>query len=58
MYMPSGADTSPTVLTAKDGVVQPGGQTSILYKFGMSPKIWALVGLGIAGAAYYIKKRK
>lgn len=35
-----------------------GDDTSILYKFGMSPRIWGAVALAGAGLLYYKSKKK
>jgi len=35
----------------------PGGGTSILYKFGMSPMLWALAALAAGGGYFFYKKK-
>lgn len=35
-----------------------GDDTSVLYKFGMSPKLWALVAAGVGGYFYFKKRRR
>ncbi len=49
---------SPSVMTATNNVQAATTTTSPLYKWGMSPMLWALAAAAVGGGYLYLKKRK
>lgn len=47
----------PVVKVTPGAPAAPAVETSVLYKFGMSPMLWGLVAVGGVGAFLYFKKK-
>lgn len=55
---PDGSGTPTPSIVAINSTALPGSTpTSILYKFGMSPRLWGLAAL-VAGGGYFFYKKK
>lgn len=60
-YLPHMGDdtaTGPAVAQVLPNMTPVASSTPLLYKFGMSPTIWAGVAVGAVGLGYWLKKRK
>lgn len=51
-------DTAPMIAIDASARATPGAEASVLYKFGMSPLLWALVAGAAGGGGYLLLRRR